>query len=135
MSWQSGRSRSDVFSVVFWMYVVARCFGYWPFSVNRRSKSRCSQIRITRIDLAWFVGAIILHTLFHWLAVMGQAIDENQSYAEMTTEQIFKISGLVVTVMSIVMDMRNRHLLWDIILKFNKFDEQARCVLFILTPH
>lgn len=124
MNWKRYSPKANVFSVVQPMYVVARSFGYWPFSVEFRNNSLKSFVRVTTMDWIRFVFAFVIYFICNWLAMCHYS-EHHESYIEMATSELFQSSNLLMTVITISMDMVNRNVIWKIVLKFNKFDEEV----------
>lgn len=133
MFWKNYRKKNDIFSVAQLVYIAARAFGYWPFSIEFNDKSNGGRVRVLPSDLVWFAVALTIYCTCNWLSVFNHLVQEHESYMEMATSQLFQFSNLLITTLSIVMDMVNRDVIWRIILKFNKFDDEVsdRCWGFL----
>lgn len=125
MFWKNYRKKNDVFSVIQLVYIAARAFGYWPFSIEFNDKSSGGRVRVLSSDLVWFAVALAIYCACNWLSVFNHLVQEHESYMEMATSQLFQFSNLLITTVSIIMDMVNRDVIWRIILKFNKFDDEV----------
>lgn len=126
MIWKDCNRTNNVFSIALWIYIIARAFGSWPFTIEFNAKSRTSRVQVTKLDLIWFLLSLCIYGLFNWFAVFEQIRQLQLSLVEILISQITQISSILVTMLSIAMDMINRNVIWQMILIFHRFDEEVR---------
>lgn len=122
MVWNNRHRENDVFSIALWIYVVARVCGLFPFSVKFDDKSKSGKVYMTLVDYIWAVGAIsffvggIVFVYLHDISDMPYTLIE-KFIVKLTT-----ISGSLILIFSIYMDIFNRHHIWSLFVKFHEFD-------------
>lgn len=133
--WNNRPKKTDVFSIALWMYVLARCFGFWPFSVKFSDKQKSGKVVVTLLDICWMVGAVSAYGLCCWLS--HYLIDlSNVPFTplELMLSLLARTSGITIAMLSIVLDLFNRSRIWSIIVKFSEFDEEVRAE-YIFVSH
>lgn len=119
--------KTDVFSVTGPVYMIARMFGYWPFRVKFGQRSGLNSIYVTRFDWLWFAAAIIIYSLFFWSMSTNYYLQNDipYSFIEVFISKMTHLCSILISILSMVMDSVNRRRIWNIILKFNEFDEKV----------
>lgn len=118
--------KKDVFSIALWIYVLARCFGFWPFSIKFSDKQKSGKVVITLLDILWVLGAMSAYGLCCWFSFFYIDL-KNQPFSQL---EIFlaswaQFSGITIAMLSIILDLINRSRIWSIIVKFSEFDEEV----------
>lgn len=126
MIWKDCRRADNIFSITLWAYVIARVFGNWPFSIEFNARNGSSRVRVTKIDFAWFLLSLCIYASFNWFAVFDQLGHHEASLVEVTVSQISQIIIILVAMLSIIMDLINRNVIWQMVLTFHAFDEEVR---------
>lgn len=124
MVWSLPIHKSDVYSLAFRVYILARAFGFWPFRVVYNAKTKSSTVSMNILDWLWFFGAIFIHLVWGWIS--WQAIDHNTSHVWVLLSQIIQMSTVSIWILSLIMDFFNRKRIWSIIVGFNEFDNEVR---------
>lgn len=115
-------------SIVSWIYVIARVFGFLPFSVEYNEKKRINKVHVTILDVLWFIITITIYALIiSSSAVIHYYNNEllSMSNIEILATILITIEGGVIAIISIVMDMFNRKRVLKIMLKLNEFDDEV----------
>lgn len=112
------------------IYYFSRVFGLMPYSIvyNARGEIQKSQVRM--IDGLWFIISICIYVLVAFTNYLNVKLPE-----EMTTVSValyfghymLLIEGLLVSAITIGLDMYNRHKLVVILKSFISFDKEV-CV-------
>lgn len=126
MAWNHNATKNNVFGVVFPVYLIGRCLGFLPFSVNFDTKHKTSRVTLNPFDVVWFVTM---------LSVYGACMAFNFQYdfhSSQTNSLILIVSGRITLIggffmadCALIADMLNRKCIWSIITKFHEFDEEV----------
>lgn len=125
MMWKNRPNKTGVFSIVLWIYVIARCFGFWPFSVKFNSMQRTGQVVVTSLDILWMVVALAAYGTCFWLTLFNIHADLPYSALEITMTLLTQLSRVTIAILSILLDMINRFRIWKIIVRFSEFDDEV----------
>lgn len=113
------------------VYVASRIFGFLPFTINHDSRGEVMKASISVFDAVWLIVSItanltgIYYVLSHSLKQLF-AIKESPILFDIC--RAIAVSGFVLTIISICLDMINRNRLIEIIKDFTKFDKQVKIV-------
>lgn len=124
MFWHGCQRRNNIFSLTFWVYCLARIFGFWPFSVKFNAKNRLSEVKVGAFDVAWFVLSLAFYSACFRLTTYNPFDVMEISFTEFVLNQLTQVFNLIIIILNIILDMVNRHVLWGIILKFKAFDDE-----------
>lgn len=128
MFWNNKHPKDSVFSVILWVYVISRLFGFWPFSIVFDEKRKTSNARVTITDWIWFFVAIVLYASFIYFNDLDKYKDLPHSFIEICASQLTLIGGNMIAILSIIMDMLNRGRICRVIEMFNEFDAEVRII-------
>lgn len=138
MVWNSRPSNgNDFFSLASLFYVMIRVFGFWPFSIEfigRVTNKKIQSVVCVKLhDWIWLILSLAIYVVLIIVVVFNMnlaAQDRNTTEKSTTVEAIISdiaiVSGILVVIFSIIMDMINRKDLWHIITIFNEFDEEVK---------
>lgn len=109
-----------------WVYMIARPFGYWPFQIEFNEKYKTGNVRVTFIDMLWLAMLILIYSATAWY-YFAVGRDENASYTliEILMNEL-TILFCMEPILSSILDLSNRRIIWKIIVTFYEFDEQVR---------
>lgn len=127
MIWKGCQRRNDIFSLTLWVYVLARMCGFWPFSMSFKAKNRSSRVKVTIFDVIWFVFALVFYSVSLRIVTnnpMQDSVEMEVSFTEVALNQLAQYAQIFIILLCIVLDMVNRNVLWNIILKFKSFDDE-----------
>lgn len=122
MSW---RKANSVFSVAFPIYVISRIFGFLPFSLAYDRKLRTTIVRVTVFDIIWLCLSLLLHIfffIFNWIADQQSQVTDSRIL--IISGRLTLWGGFFMAIFAMLMDLLNRNRIWEIIVKFNEFDEE-----------
>lgn len=127
MIWHKRDKRNDIFSLTLWVYVMARVFGFWPFTIRFDENRNKPIVCVTKFDYAWFCMSIVFYIMFIHFAVMDHSghIDQKFTFIEVSLNKMTTLNHILVALLCIILDMVNREVLWKIILKFKAFDDEV----------
>lgn len=133
MLWSKREKKTDIISLTRWVYVMARLFGYWPFTIEF-DRSKRPIVCVTKLDYIWFYLSIIFYTIAIRFALNDLTNHLNQQFTliEIALNKMTTLNHILVTLLCIILDMANREVLWKIILKFKAFDDEVCAIHFIL---
>lgn len=127
MFWKNRSKNVDVFFVTAPVYVFARIFGFWPFSVQfAQSTSTSVHVHMNCFDSSWFAIAISYFTFFGWLSFVKTQDYLPYSAVELLVFKMLQVGSVVVSISTIIVDVVNRNRIWNIIVKFNQFDNEVK---------
>lgn len=119
-----------VYGVIRPLYVIARWFGFFPFSLNVET----NQIHFTTIDFVIFVVQIaiyscttylnLIHNLVQFL-VMSPILSQGL--------RIGIIFGLLNSIAFLFADLSHRHQVFEIFKMYQDFDSQVNCITVTVT--
>lgn len=112
-------------SIVSWIYVIARVFGFLPFSVEYNEKQKISKVHVTILDVFWFIFAIAIYAMVIVSSAVHHYAKASFSGIEILATILITIEGGLIAIISIVMDMFNRKRIFRIMIKLNEFDEEV----------
>lgn len=111
------------------MYVISRIFGMLPFRILRSSAgdSIVGQC-VGPIDLIWFFVTIGIHFYLAFSSIQNIAADQHWQ-----TKSLFSIGDnfivlydITIAILTIILDMINRHRFINILKKFIEFDKKVK---------
>lgn len=123
MVWNHPKNNNDIFSLTFCVYVIARLYGLWPFSVNFNQKLKTSTVYLNAFDWLWFVVAILIHLL--WFLVYWHTSGHRDSFIAYLLARSMDILSIVYWLLTLVLDLINRKRIWGIIGSFDEFDKEV----------
>lgn len=129
MFWKKGYPNYGAYSVFWWSYVIGRCFGLMPFSIEYDVKHKLSKVHVTVLDRLWFATAISIYVLLLVFSILKDKSDA-LSNTDQIAHLVVCVGASITVIISIVMDMINRKRIWKIVTMLNEFDEEVRS-LFI----
>lgn len=124
MFWKDYRKRNDIFSLTLLVYVTARVFGFWPFSIEFDAKCQKSHTKVTKLDYMWFIVTLAFYCVGIRFATYNPFPSAEFSFTEVALNQLTQLVNILIIVLCIVMDMVNRNILWKIIVKLKIFDDE-----------
>lgn len=109
------------------VYYFSRLTGFWPFSIIRHSDGTIQKARIGFFDILWSILLICLYLIFAFFAyeVLKVGRDKNEDNIRFYVYNVFKMGSVLFGIFGIILDMRNRNKLVDILRKFNTFDNEV----------
>lgn len=125
MIWKYCHRADNIFSITIWIYMIARALGNWPFSIEFNAKNGSSRVRVSKLDFAWFVLSLCIYASFNRFSTFEQSGHIKSSFVEYLVSLISQISSILVAMLSIIMDLMNRNVIWQMILSFHAFDEEV----------
>lgn len=118
--------KSEVFALAKRVQIVARIYGFWPFSINpiAETDDNLSILHTKACDYIWFAVVLVIYTILATIEFVSfrSLATEKYSSNEVILQLMTMISEIVITFAGLIMDMINRQLIWDIILMLNAFD-------------
>lgn len=127
MFWKNRSKKDDVFSVAAPVYVFTRMFGYWPFSVQfHQNTSKSMHVHMTCFDCLWLIVVLSIFTFFAWFSFVTVQDDIPYSSLELLVSKVTQLGSVSISILGIIMDMVNRKCIWDIIVRFNQFDNEVK---------
>lgn len=110
------------------VFYSTRIAGLWPFSIVRDSNGNIQRARVALSDILWSILFICFHLtlLFYTFKKVKTAQVKIENQLRFIVLSVFLISSLLVGIFGIIFDMINRHLLVNILRKFNLFDNEVR---------
>lgn len=113
-------------------YFFSRVLGFLPFSLTLKSNGDVHKPRVSAFDLLWFVTTITLHIylIFAFFQKIDFPKDPNASYILFFGDSIFNLAGLIIGIISMLLDMYNRSKLVDILNGFTDFGKEASILYF-----
>lgn len=126
MIWKNRPNGNNVFSVTLRLYIFARIFGYWPFSVHFNESQRSSKVYLTILDWLWVIIAISLYIASSQMTSFQHSIYDNFSFIATFVSRMIEISDIIFTIISILLDLINRRRIWNLIVSYSEFDEEVR---------
>lgn len=133
MFWTKSHPKDGVYSVFWWSYLVARCFGLMPFSIEYDVQHKLSKVYLTVFDCLWFVIAITIYVLLIVYSILDYKFDE-LSNTDKIARLVVYCGGSITVIVSIVMDMINRKRIWKIVTLLNEFDVEVNKKYFCKMP-
>lgn len=125
--WKNRPRKNNVFSIALWIYVLARCFGFWPFSVKFTDKQKSGKVVVTFLDILWVAGAVSVYGLCCWFSFFYIDLKSQPfSQLEIFLASYTQFSAITIAMLSIILDLINRSRIWSIIVKFGEFDEEVK---------
>lgn len=111
-----------------WIYILAKVFGYWPFPSDMTNRRQSNSMRLSKGNVIWSAALALSYatsiasqtsteTLERWHASRPDAV------LTRTTNAIF----LLTLIVSIVLNVLNRHALRKIDVINLDFDEKVQC--------
>lgn len=127
MTWHCyPNNNNDVFAVVFPVYLIGRCFGFLPFSINVDKKTKISFPIIRLIDWLWFFIVLAIFCIYLYYNFRTDYHSSGtDSMILVVSGRLILIVGFFMGIFGIIMDMFNRNCIWSIITKFHEFDEEV----------
>lgn len=126
MVWNVSLSKNNVFGVVFPVYVIGRCLGFWPFSVIFDRKHRTSRVKLRVFDYIWFTVTLgIFGTCLGYNIRYDYHSSQTDSLILIVSGRFILIGGFIMSIAALIADMANRKNIWKIITKFFEFDEEV----------
>lgn len=119
---------NDVFFSTFWIYVIARYFGFCPFSIEKKcNKPKEYLVRVKPFDCCWFFVSILMNIAFMTIGIFKftARMVTGFEYIEIILSQVTFMSENLIAIMCIVLDMANRRMLLKIITTLNDFDNEV----------
>lgn len=108
------------------IHLVSRFFGFTPFSFVIKN-GEILRARVGNIDFLWFIicltiYAFLIYSCPHELPLIFEA-----SPALIQEHYIQLITGLFKAIVTIILDMFNRHRIANILIDLNRFDNRVSC--------
>lgn len=108
------------------IYYFSRIFGFLPFTIVYNSIGSIQAPKIRVFDMVWFFISIFFYALSIFIIYLRRIkFPKNASFILINGDFLLLISGLIFSILVVVMDMCNRYKLVDILRNFNSFDEKA----------
>lgn len=110
------------------IYYFSRAVGLWPFSICHNSTGAVQSARIRRFDGVWFLVSMCFHmlALFYYYRNMVDLEDSNKTILTFSIlYSLFQTKALLIGAVGIILDMRNRHKLVNLLGKFIIFDNEV----------
>lgn len=123
--WKNRLNQNDIFSSTLCVYLVARIFGYLPFSIEFSKRNKSGRVEVRLFDKLWFVTAIALRLIFVW-HTKGLIVAKNHyTHFEDFLYQMVHTVDILMECFAITFELFNRHVLWRILVALNEFDEDV----------
>lgn len=110
------------------VYNYSRCVGLWPFTITYNSKTSIMEARVNSFDRLWFTTSICLYLLALFCSYKN-AFDTLSPNADHFVwhllQSICEVPGIIFGVVGIVLDMRNRNILVNILKNIIVFDKRV----------
>lgn len=119
------RARKDVFWLIMWLYGLSRMIGNWPFSIQFNAKRELSKIHVTWTDRLWFIVSLLFYGLIVWVTILHNFNKVTVHFFEFFISQSVQVSTMIIIMISVISDMINRNMLWNIVMNFHEFDEEV----------
>lgn len=109
------------------MVILSRCFGLHPFSFVTNVYGEVHRTKIKFLDSIWFIVVIVMYSSFALLISthINLASEYKTVYVLMLGEQLLIVCGLVMCVVSVIMDMVNRNRILRNAQRFQAFDMEV----------
>lgn len=124
-SWTKSHSKNEVFSIIRWVYVFSRVFGFFPFSVVYDKKRQSSKVQVAIWDAAWFIIAILIYVGIVAHSYCHEYNELPKSFIQRLTAFLTLTASCAIAIYGNLMDMVNRKDIWKIITNFHEFDEMV----------
>lgn len=117
------------------IYVISRIFGMLPFRILRSSTGDIVGQYVGPIDLIWFFVTIGIYFFLAFSSIQNIAADQHWE-----TKSLFSIGDnfivlydITTAILTIILDMFNRHHFINILKKFIEFDKKVRAITSSVT--
>lgn len=115
-----------IYGVIRPLYIVARLFGFFPFSMKTESNGQ-SRIHFTFIDFVVFVVQVLIYSYFAYVNIFYNLMENTEASTLLVLGmRIGLIFGLANAVAFLFGDLCNRHRIFDIFNLCQNFDYQVR---------
>lgn len=109
------------------IYIVSRVFGLLPFSLTFHSNGEVQKPNVSKLDIVWFgISLSFLLNAISMSIAIQKSSGKKGSLISILGDMWMLFAGLINGVLTIVLDMYNRHKFVDIIKKINTFDREVR---------
>lgn len=129
--WKNRLKENDIFSTTLCVYLVARIFGYLPFSIKFRKRNKLGRVEVRLFDKLWFVTAISIRLIFVCYTKGLIAATNHYTHFEDFLYQSVHTAGILMECFTITFEMFNRNEIWSIVVAINEFDEEV-VIRFVL---
>lgn len=119
----------NVISYSLWVFNVAKLFGFIPFSVRKKGMMR--EPHVTIWNVIWMVITISVYGLCIYAVFAQDYANLPYSQLQVLIVNTANMSGGLVAIFGIVMDLVNRRRIWKMTETFNDFDSEVRTVFFV----
>lgn len=128
MMWNARPPKNNAFSSILKIFVIARCFGFCPFSIPTKGKLKENTICVKKIDWLWFIVSLSIYISFMVFVIVKYKHRDitELSIMEFILNRIALLGDNSIALMCIVMDMINRKMLWKILTTFSEFDDEVK---------
>lgn len=109
-----------------WIYKLARIFGYWSFQIDfKQVKSNALQAKI--FDQLRAAAAIVVYLtcIYIQLSTIGHLIASKYSIIELVLRMTPTISGVIISLLTVILNYIHRNIVRNVLLIFHYFDEKV----------
>lgn len=107
------------------IYLFARLFGFWPFSFDLQKNGKVCRSYVTAIDYIWFAISLSVYSFFIYFNDVEHYTVLPYSFVEVVASQLTLIGGVLIAMLSVVLDLWNRDRIRKIFVKLNEFDDEV----------
>lgn len=120
--------RGDILSLTKWIFLLGGIFGFWSFTVDCIEINKKSSYNV-KMKLFDWCRALVVFTVYSSLTFCrlsaGFLFNHNFSFIEAVLNEFTMDSTMLALVLTIFMDIMNRHHLWKIIMTFSNMDKKV----------
>lgn len=121
--------KDDILSLTKWIFHLSGIFGFWSFSVDTIAVNKKQSYAVKMRFFDWFraISALLIYFLlmvYRW-STFGFYLKHDFSLIEVALNEMTMDSSVLMSILTIFMDIFNRQTLWKIIMTFNYMDEKV----------
>lgn len=114
------------------LFIYSRCFGMMPFSIQTNLFGEVQRVKVTLFDVAWLCMSIAMYLgLIAFVAFGSDAdsvSDSRNSHILVLGDRLLFVYGILMCIVSCIMDLINRNrILWNI-QRFEAFDKEVNFI-------
>lgn len=118
--------QSERLSLAVWALGIAKFFGFWPFTTNITHTKQLNSMKINRNSRFRLAIIFPIYLFCIWFQCTAHSFESlDFSAIESMINRFTVISTGLISILNILMNIRNRNRLWKIIITNHEFDKKV----------